>query len=123
MGPVFGIICRCIATHLIKREGFSRKTAQTGAVTLIQRLGSAQTKSPGAILSSRRLAPRGEGQDARNRLNVHFHMLFLDGVYVQHPDGPLRFHWVKAPTSGELAHLGMPRMSAGNLFLNFGGRR
>ena len=38
-------------------------------------------------------------------LNVHFHMLFLDGVYVERPDGTLRFRWVKAPTSAELAHL------------------
>ncbi len=38
-------------------------------------------------------------------LNVHFHMLFLDGVYVERPDGSLRFRWVKAPTSAELARL------------------
>ena len=31
----------------------------------------------------------------------HFHMLFLDGVYVERPDRPLRFHWMKAPTSVE----------------------
>jgi len=38
-------------------------------------------------------------------LNVHFHMLFLDGVYVERPDGSLRFRWVKAPTSAELTGL------------------
>jgi hypothetical protein len=59
MGRVLGIVYRCIATHLIKKAGFSRKTAQAGAVTLIQRFGSALTKSPGAILNSRRLAPKG----------------------------------------------------------------
>ena len=32
-------------------------------------------------------------------------MLFLDGVYVEHPDGSLRFHWVKASTRAELARL------------------
>ena len=32
-------------------------------------------------------------------------MLFLDGVYVQRPDGSLRFRWVKAPTSAELTRL------------------
>ena len=37
--------------------------------------------------------------------NVHFHMLFLDGVYVEHPDGRLRFRRVKAPTSAELHQL------------------
>jgi hypothetical protein len=81
MGRVLGIVYRCIATHLIKKAGFSRKTAQAGAVTLIQRVGSALN------------------------LNVHFHMLFLDGVYIEHPDGALRFRWVKAPTSTELAAL------------------
>ncbi len=34
---------RRAATHLIKKAGFSRETAQTGAFTLIQRFGSAQT--------------------------------------------------------------------------------
>jgi len=51
MGRVLGIVYRCIATHLIKKAGFSRKTAQAGAVTLIQRFGSALTKSLPAILS------------------------------------------------------------------------
>jgi ribosomal protein S27E len=41
MGQVLGIVYRGIATHLIKKAGFSRKTAQAGAVTLIQRFGSA----------------------------------------------------------------------------------
>jgi hypothetical protein len=81
MGRVLGIVYRCIATHLIKKAGFSRKTAQTDAVTLIQRFGSALN------------------------LNGHFHMLFLDGVYVERPDGSLRFRWVKAPTNAELAGL------------------
>ena len=53
MGQVLGIVYRGIATHLIKKAGFSRKTAQAGAVTLIQRFGSALN------------------------LNIHFHMLFL----------------------------------------------
>jgi hypothetical protein len=39
-------------------------------------------------------------------LNIHFHMLFLDGVYVECPDGSLRFRWVKAPTSEEITKLG-----------------
>ncbi len=38
---MLGIVYRCIATYLIRKVGFSRKTAQTGAVTLIQRFGSA----------------------------------------------------------------------------------
>ena len=63
------------------RAGFSRKTAQAGAVTLIQRCGSALN------------------------LNVRFHMLFLDGVYAERPGGVLRFRRVKEPTSAELARL------------------
>jgi len=53
-----GIVYRAIATYLIKKAGYNKKTARTGAVTLIQRFGSALN------------------------LNIHFHMLFLDGVYV-----------------------------------------
>ncbi len=32
-------------------------------------------------------------------------MLFLDGVYVERPDGWVRFRWVKAPTSIEITQL------------------
>jgi hypothetical protein len=81
MSRVLGIVYRCIATQLIKQVGFSCQHARTGAVTLIQRFGSALN------------------------LNVHFHMLFLDGVYVERPDGSLLFRWVKAPTGAELTRL------------------
>jgi len=81
MGQVLGIVYRVIATHLIKKAGCTRKTAQAGAVTLIQRFGSALN------------------------LNIHFHILFLDGVYVDRPDGTARFRWVRAPTTAELTHL------------------
>ncbi len=81
MEKVLGIVYRVISTHLIQSAGFTRGSAHTGAVTLIQRFGSALN------------------------LNVHFHMLFLDGVYVERPDGRLRFRWVKAPTSAELTGL------------------
>jgi hypothetical protein len=82
MGRVLGIVYRCIATHLNKKAGFSCTTARTGAVTLIQRFGSALN------------------------LNIHFHMLFLDGVYVDGANGSnLRFRRVKAPTSAELTQL------------------
>jgi hypothetical protein len=80
MGQVLGIVYRVIATHLIKKAG-SCQTAHTGAVTLIQRFGSALN------------------------LNIHFHMLFLDGVYVERPYGGVRFRWVKAPTSIEITQL------------------
>ncbi len=41
VGKVLGIVYRAIAAHLIKKGGLTRKTAHTGAVTLIQRFGSA----------------------------------------------------------------------------------
>jgi hypothetical protein len=69
VGRVLGVVYRAISVQLIQKAGFSRKNAQTGVVTLIQRFGSAWIKSPGAILNSR----GGGGQDARNNLNVHFH--------------------------------------------------
>jgi len=81
MGKALGIVYRTIATHLTRKAGCTKTTAHTGAVTLIQRFGSALN------------------------LNIHFHMLFLDGVYVERPDGLLRFRWVKAPTSAELTRL------------------
>ena len=41
MGQVLGIVTRAIASHLIKAAGYRHEAAQTGAVTLIQRFGSA----------------------------------------------------------------------------------
>jgi hypothetical protein len=39
-------------------------------------------------------------------LNIHFHMLFLDGVYIDSTDrSRARFRWIKAPTSDELTQL------------------
>ena len=56
MGRVLGIVHRAISAHLIQKAGFTRKTAQTGEVTLIQRFGGALN------------------------LNVHFHRLFSAGL-------------------------------------------
>ncbi|WP_204306500.1 transposase, partial [Escherichia coli] len=67
-----------LSTHLIKKAGYTKASAQTGSVTLIQRFGSALN------------------------LNVHYHMLFLDGVYAEDDYGKQRFHRVKAPTYDEL---------------------
>ena len=81
MGHVLGIVYRCIATYLIRKAGFSHKTAQTGTVTLIQRFGSALN------------------------LNVHFHFEPLDYIarlaaLVPKPRVNLtRFHGVFAPNS------------------------
>jgi hypothetical protein len=41
MGKVLGIVYRAISTHLTHKAGFTKTTAQTGAVTLIQRFGGA----------------------------------------------------------------------------------
>ena len=38
---VLGIVYQTIATHLIKKFGFNKKSARTGSVSLIQRFGSA----------------------------------------------------------------------------------
>ena len=54
---VLGEVYRAISRHLIDKAGLTRTTGATGAVTLVQRFGSALN------------------------LNVHFHMLFLDGAY------------------------------------------
>jgi hypothetical protein len=80
-GQVLGIVYRVISTHLVKKAGYSTKTARTGAVTLIQRFGSALN------------------------LNIHFHMLFLDGMYVDRLDGSVRFRWVSSLTTQELTQL------------------
>jgi hypothetical protein len=81
MSKVLGIVYRSIATHLTRKAGYTKTTAHTGAVTLIQRFGGSLN------------------------LNIHFHMLFLDGVYTGDDHGPTRFRWVKAPTNNELTQL------------------
>lgn len=67
--------------HIIHKAGFTKSTAHTDAVTLIQRFGSALN------------------------LNVHFHMLYLDGVYAENDCEKVRFHRIKAPTKDELVEL------------------
>ena len=58
MSQVLTIVHRVIGTFLIHRAGMTVKSgAQSGAVTLIQRFGSALN------------------------MNTHFHMLYIDGVY------------------------------------------
>ncbi len=39
MGKVLSIVYRAIATHLIRKAGYTKATAKTGAVTLIQCFG------------------------------------------------------------------------------------
>ena len=78
MSRVLTIVHRVISTFLIKRAGMTVKSgAQSGAVTLIQRFGSALN------------------------LNLHFHMLYLNGVY----DAKGYFWPVKPPSSEDLDRL------------------
>jgi hypothetical protein len=74
---VLGIVYRVISNHLIRKAGLKQSTAQAGAVTLIQRFGSALN------------------------LNIHFHLLVLDGAYVRSSDR-LEFRRVPPPTRAEL---------------------
>jgi hypothetical protein len=78
---VLGIVYRAISGHLIRKAGLKRANAVTGAVTLIQRFGSALN------------------------LNVHFHLLVLDGVYRREGEGRLRFVAEPAPSTEELKGL------------------
>ena len=57
LSPALQVINRALSTFLIKQAGLTHSQAQTGAVTLIQRFGSAAN------------------------LNIHLHCLMLDGVY------------------------------------------
>ena len=93
--PVLQIIHRAIATFLFNQTGQKRDQAATGAVTLIQRFGSAAN------------------------LNIHLHALVLDGVYgnlattdtidTAHPCPPAPaapiFHAAGAPTRAALEAL------------------
>lgn len=75
------VILRAIETDLIQRADLTRASgARTGAVTVVQRFGSALN------------------------LNVHLHMLIRDGVYTCER-GTVRFHEVGAPPPGSLERL------------------
>ena len=78
--PVLRLIHRVIAGFLLKQAGLKRATADTGAVTLIQRFGSAAN------------------------LNIHLHCLVLDGVY-RRAEGEPEFQEAPAPSRDELAGL------------------
>lgn len=78
---VLAVVQRSIATFLIRRAGFTVASgAKTGAVTLIQRFGSALN------------------------LNPHLHMLFLDGVY-RFAGNKVRFHRARRATHDQLVQL------------------
>jgi hypothetical protein len=81
LSKVMQIIHRAISTHIVNRAGFSNKQAKTGAVTLIQRFGSALN------------------------LNIHFHMLFLEGAINENAWGGTTFTRIKAPSHQDMVEL------------------
>lgn len=81
LGRCLSIIVRAIQTDLAHRAGLTASSgARTGVVTLIQRFGSALN------------------------LNIHLHMLVLDGVYTLEQNRP-RFHRAGAPNRQALERL------------------
>ena len=76
-----GIVYRAISGHLISQAGLTRASAVTGAVTLRQRLGSAFN------------------------LNMHFHLLVVDGAYRRDGQGRMVFVPVPAPSTDALKQL------------------
>ena len=78
--PLLRIVHRVITGFLLKQAGLKRAAADTGAVTLIQRFGSAAN------------------------LNIHLHCLVLDGVYRRTEDEPI-FEQAHAPSGEELQGL------------------
>jgi ribosomal protein S27E len=81
LSKVMQIIHRAISTHIVNKAGFTNKQAKTGAVTLIQRFGSALN------------------------LNIHFHMLFLEGAISENSWGGTAFTRIKAPSHDDMVEL------------------
>jgi hypothetical protein len=76
--PVLQVVHRVITRFLLDQAGLKAEQADSGAVTLIQRFGSAAN------------------------LNIHLHCLVLDGVYRCDTDGEPVFVEVPAPTDEAL---------------------
>jgi len=78
---VLRTVYRALSSFQLRQAGLTRTTGFPGAVTLIQRFGS--------VLN----------------LNIHFHMVFLAGVYVPLEGAAPVFRHVPAPTGAELQEL------------------
>jgi len=76
--PVLQVVHRLITRHLLGQAGLEADEADSGAVTLIQRFGSAAN------------------------LDTHLHCLVLDGVYRRGADGTPEFVEAPAPTDEAL---------------------
>jgi hypothetical protein len=90
---VLRTVYRAISGFLLKQAGLTRATGHPGAVTLIQRVGSALN------------------------LNIHFHMILLDGVYVPVEGAAPVFRHVPAPTGTELEQRGLVDRAMENAWL------
>ena len=80
---VLGAFISAINSDL-RRRARKRKLhgrLQTGSLTVVQRFGS--------LLN----------------LNVHFHVIAMDGVYAEQPDGTMLFHPLPAPSDEDIAGL------------------
>jgi len=78
--PLLQVVHRVITRHLLDQTGCKAFEADSGAVTLIQRFGSAAN------------------------LHIHLHCLMLDGVYRRTDSGPV-FVQTDSPTDEELRAL------------------
>ena len=76
--PVLQVVQRVVTGHLLNGVGLKGEEGHGGAVTLIQRFGSAAN------------------------LNIHLHCLVLDGVYRCGADGVPVFVEASAPSDDEL---------------------
>ena len=76
--PVLQVVQRVVTRHLLRQAGLKADEGHGGAVTLIQRFGSAAN------------------------LNIRLHCLVLDGVYCCDADGSPAFIEADAPTDDEL---------------------
>ncbi len=79
--PVLQVVQRVVERHLLDHTGLKSDEGQGGAVTLIQRFGSAAN------------------------LNIHLHCLVLDGVYCCDANSAPSFVEAVAPTDRELRAL------------------
>jgi hypothetical protein len=81
LSAVLAVVQRAISTFVIRHSGLAVASGgRTGAVTLIQRFGSALN------------------------LNIHLHILFLDGAYTFRGSRAI-FHRARRPTGDELSRL------------------
>ena len=79
MAKALEITHAVISSHYQQKAQLSKSNSKAGAVTLIQRFGGSLN------------------------LNVHFHGLFIDGIYELGTNGePTNFKATKAPTMVEL---------------------